>query len=173
MSSPVKDVPTVRPDGSRLEPLIAGVVVRHQAPVEDERGGIVEVYRPSWGVHDEPLVYVYQITIMPGVVKGWVQHEHQDDRLFVSRGRVRFALYDDREGSPTRGRLNVFTITDRHRALVVIPKLVFHGVENVGLEEAVCINMPTRPYAHDDPDKSRLPLVNDRIPFDFGRGRRR
>jgi dTDP-4-dehydrorhamnose 3,5-epimerase len=44
---------------------------------------------------------------------------------------------------------------------------VYHGLQNVGLVDAVFINMPTRPYDHADPDKFRLPLTNDLIPFDF------
>lgn len=169
MPPPVKDRPTVTPDGVRIDPLIEGVVVRFQAPVEDERGEIVEVYRPSWGVLDAPLVYVYHISILPGIVKGWVVHQHQDDRLFVQRGRLRFGLYDDRRDSPTHQMLNVFTVSERHRALVVIPRGVFHGIENVGVDEAIYLNMPTRAYDHANPDKHRLPLENDLIPFAFGR----
>ena len=118
-------------------------------------------------MHDDPLVYVYQIAILPGVVKGWVVHRRQDDRLFVVRGRLRFGLYDDRQHSTTYQLLNVFTVTDRHRALIVIPRGVYHGVENVGTDEALYLNMPTRPYDHADPDESRLPVRNPLIPFAF------
>ena len=31
----------------------------------------------------------------------------------------------------------------------------------------VFFNLPSRPYRHADPDKYRLPLKNDVIPFDF------
>jgi dTDP-4-dehydrorhamnose 3,5-epimerase len=167
--APVQDRQTVTPDGQSVDPRIEGVVVRYQAPVEDERGEIVEVYRPAWGVHEAPLVYVYQISILPGVVKGWVVHRRQDDRLFVVRGRLRFGLYDDRVDSPTYRMLNVLTVTDRHRALVVIPRGVYHGIENVGTDEALYLNMPTRAYDHADPDKYRLPIHNSMIPFVFER----
>jgi len=33
--------------------------------------------------------------------------------------------------------------------------------------DAYFVNLPTRPYAHDDPDKYRLPPRNDLIPFAF------
>jgi dTDP-4-dehydrorhamnose 3,5-epimerase len=94
-------------------------------------------------------------------------HLQQDDRVLVSRGRLRFGLYDDREGSPTRGLLNVFTLSDHQRAIVRIPRGVWHGVQNVGEGEAEFINFPTRRYDYADPDKYRLPLQNDLIPFDF------
>lgn len=164
---PSKDKQTVTASGESIQPPLAGVIVRRQAPVEDERGEICEVYNPAWGVMEAPLVYVYQVAIRPGKIKGWVVHQKQDDRLFVIRGAIRFALYDQRADSPTCGQLNVFTFSERNRALVVIPRGVYHALQNVGDTEAVFVNMPTEPYHHEDPDKYRLPLKNDLIPFSF------
>lgn len=168
-STPVKDRQTVTPDGAWTDTLIHGVIVRFQHPIEDDRGEIVEIFREGWSGLPDPVVFVYQISVLPGVIKGWVVHRKQEDRLFVSRGRLRFALYDDRPDSPSYQKLNVFTITERRRALVVIPRGVFHGIENVGMEEAVCLNLPTRAYDYADPDKYRLPVKNDLIPFAFDR----
>ncbi len=147
--------------------MIHGVVIRRIATQEDERGEVCEILNPAWGVHPAPIVYVYQTTLRPGRIKGWVVHREQDDRLFVSMGRLRIGLFDNRPESTTYRMLNVFTVTERSRALVIIPRNVFHGVQNVGETEAVFINMPTRPYNHANPDKYRLPLKNDLIPFDF------
>ena len=165
---PIRDRQTVTPAGQRTDALIDGVVVRRIAPQEDERGEICEIFDPRWNVLPAPLVYVYQATVRPGYVKGWIVHREQDDRLFVAIGRVRIVLYDDRPESPTHRMLNVFTITERNRALVVIPHNVYHAVQNVGECEAVYVNMPSEPYKHEAPDKLRLPLKNDLIPFDFG-----
>ena len=166
-SEPVKDLQTVTPDGRSVKPMIHGVIVHRRPLQEDERGEIVEVYRPSWGLHPDPLVYVYQISVRPGAVRGWVVHRDQDDRVFLSRGTLRWALYDDRQDSPTHRMLNVITVSERNRALIVIPRGVYHGVQNIGEKEATFLNMPTKPYHHEDPDKYRLPLKNDLIPFAF------
>jgi dTDP-4-dehydrorhamnose 3,5-epimerase len=167
---PRKDAPTVTADGEVLAPLIDGVVVRYQRPIEDKRGEVVEVYRPSWGVHADPLVYVYQVRIRPGAVKGWVIHEQQDDRLFFISGVLRWALYDDRPDSPTRGRLNDLVFSERAPALLVIPHGVYHAVRNIGTSDAIFVNMPSRAYEHESPDKLRLPLENSLIPFSFDDG---
>jgi dTDP-4-dehydrorhamnose 3,5-epimerase len=167
---PRKDPPTVTAEGEVLAPLIDGVVVRYQRPIEDKRGEIVEVYRPSWGLHADPLVYVYQVRIRPGAIKGWVIHEHQDDRLFFVTGVLRWALYDDRPDSPTRGRLNDLVFSERAPALLVIPRGVYHAVRNIGTSDAIFVNMPTRAYEHESPDKLRLPLDNSLIPFSFDDG---
>ena len=63
--------------------------------------------------------------------------------------------------------LNVMTFGERNRALIVVPAGVWHAVQNVGEREATFINLPTRPYNYEDPDKFRLPLHNDLIPFAF------
>jgi dTDP-4-dehydrorhamnose 3,5-epimerase len=167
---PRKDAPSVNADGATLAPLIDGVVVRYQRPIEDRRGEVVEVYRPSWGVHDDPLVYVYQVRLRPGAIKGWAIHEHQDDRLFFVTGTVRWGLYDDRSGSPTRGLVNDLVFSERNAALLIVPRGVYHAVRNIGTTDAIFINMPTRPYEHEAPDKLRLPLKNALIPFDFDDG---
>jgi dTDP-4-dehydrorhamnose 3,5-epimerase len=166
-AAPQKDPATVTPDGTSLAPSIEGVVVRYQRPIEDGRGEVCEVYRPSWGVHPDPLVYVYQVRIRPGAIKGWVVHEHQDDRLFMITGTLRWALFDDRPGSPTRGLVNDLVLSERAAALLIIPRGVYHAVRNVGVGDAIFINMPTHPYQHASPDKLRLPLANTLIPFDF------
>lgn len=166
--APTKDVQSVTADGISVAPSIEGVVIRRVPPQEDERGEVTEVWNRSWPGLDDEVVHCAMIVTRPGVVRGWGMHRKQDDRLFISHGRLRFGLYDDREESPTRGLLNVFTVTDRHRAMIRIPRGVWHGAQNVGEVDAVFLYFPTRPYDYADPDKYRLPLKNDLIPFDFG-----
>ena len=168
---PVKERQTVTRAGEPVDRLIEGVVLRPARPIPDKRGEVTEILDPRWGDVGGPLVYAYQISLRPNAVKGWVQHLKQDDRLFLVRGAVRWALFDHRAGSPTAGQLNLLTVTERNPSLLVIPRGVFHAVENLGPHEAVLVNLPTAPYDHEDPDKYRLPLVNDVIPFAFDDGR--
>jgi dTDP-4-dehydrorhamnose 3,5-epimerase len=165
-----KDHQSVTPDGAPLIEPIEGVVVRPLITQEDQRGEVVEIYRPAWGIHPEPLVYAYQVMLRPGVVKGWTIHQHQDDRIFNGHGVLRWALYDYRDASPTYGKLNVFTFSERNRALLIIPAGVFHAVQNIGQQDAYFVNLPTQPYNHANPDKHRLPVKNDIIPFAFDDG---
>jgi dTDP-4-dehydrorhamnose 3,5-epimerase-like enzyme len=41
--------------------------------------------------------------------------------VYVSSGVVRWALFDHRSQSPTYKLLNVFTFSERNRAILVIP----------------------------------------------------
>jgi dTDP-4-dehydrorhamnose 3,5-epimerase len=167
MAQPRRDVQTVTPDGRPVGGFIDGVVVRMATTLPDERGEVCEIYSPAWEVSDAPLVYIYQVVIRPRRVKGWVVHYEQDDRLFISLGVVKVVLYDARPGSPTHGQIDEIVLGERNRGLVVIPRGVFHAVQNVGDVDALFINAPTRPYNHAAPDKHRLPLDTDQIPYRF------
>jgi dTDP-4-dehydrorhamnose 3,5-epimerase len=50
---------------------------------------------------------------------------------------------------------------------MLIPPGVYHAVQNVGEHDAIFVNMPSAPYNHADPDKYRLPIGNDYIPYQF------
>jgi dTDP-4-dehydrorhamnose 3,5-epimerase len=160
-----KDGASVSPDGSRLEEPIVGVDLRRAPTHADERGTLTEIYDARWGFTDDPLVYAYHVTVEPGQIRGWAMHREQNDRLFAYTGVLRIVLYDARTDSDTFGRVNVFHLGDHDRALISIPAGVWHAVQNVSQREGAFINLPSRPYEHDDPDKYRLPLENDVIPY--------
>ena len=162
-----KDRPTVDASGAAPPPGIEGVVVRPAVTQLDERGELTEVFSLPWGVLPEPVVHVYQVIAAPGSLRAWIVHQHQHDRLFFSLGRLKLVLFDDREDSPTRGRVEEHFFGERRRALVVIPPGVWHAVENVGAGDALYVNLPTRVFDHGDPDKHRLPPNNDLIPYRF------
>jgi dTDP-4-dehydrorhamnose 3,5-epimerase len=166
-TAPTKRPQSVTPAGEYVAPTIEGVRVRPAITHPDPRGTVCEIFDAGWDFSEDPLVYVYEFTIRPGVVKGWIKHDRQDDRVFTMQGAIRIVLYDDREGSPTRGLVSDRTFDDHSRALVRIPAGVWHAVGNVGLTDARCVNCPTRAYDHENPDKWDLPLDTDLIPFRF------
>ncbi|HEX8054034.1 MAG TPA: hypothetical protein VF517_13670 [Thermoleophilaceae bacterium] len=159
----VPDPATVTPAGERLERLIDGVITRRVVVQSDERGTVREIFNPAWGFTDEPIVYVYQVTIYPGQKKGWVVHREQDDRLFFDQGAAKLVLYDARADSPTKGMINELFAGTNNRLLIRIPAGVVHAVVDVGTDEVRFVNLPTRPYNHERPDKMRLP--DDAVPY--------
>jgi dTDP-4-dehydrorhamnose 3,5-epimerase len=165
--SPKQDIPTVSSDGTRLGPLIDGVLRRRAVTQIDERGTLCEILDGRWGIHPAPIVSVYQFTIRPGKIKGWHVHRLHDDRIFISRGEIKVVLFDARPESPTYELLNEIPRTDLERDLMVIPAGVFHAHQNVGSEDALLVSMPTRAYDHGDPDVWRLPIDTDEIPYQF------
>jgi dTDP-4-dehydrorhamnose 3,5-epimerase len=164
---PKQDLATVDASGKTIGKLIDGVVIRYATTQIDDRGTLCEILRPDWGVHQAPFTYVYQFTIRPGMCKGWHQHHQHDDRIFISQGTVKVVLYDDRPGSPTRGVINEIHRSELNRSVMVIPQFVWHAHQNVGLNDALFVSMPTRAYNYESPDVFRLPLDNDVIPYKF------
>jgi dTDP-4-dehydrorhamnose 3,5-epimerase len=164
---PQKDSQTVTFSGERIQTLIDGVRLHYVNTQVDERGSICEIFNPAWNFHEAPLVYVYQMTIRPNHVKGWVVHYEQDDRIFLSQGSIKIVLYDDRPQSPTYRMINEIYMSEYRRGLIIFPHHVYHAIQNIGDKDALLLNMPTKPYNHENPDKYRLPLENDVIGYRF------
>jgi dTDP-4-dehydrorhamnose 3,5-epimerase len=148
--------------------LPSGVRLRSLAAHTGLHGSALDLYDPSWGVHDQPLVYAHVFTVRPGTAKGWGRHERHDDRYALLVGSIEIALCDTRPESPTCGLGVVLPIDDTDRRLVVIPRGVWHATRNTGAEEALIADFPTEPYAHEAPDKFSLPLDTDELPLRLG-----
>ena len=150
-----QDGQTVDAAGRRLGATIEGVVVWAAVAHVDERGLLTEIWRRDWATGPDESPQCYLFTLRPGVRKGWVTHKLQYDRQFLVSGTVRVALFDARRHSPTfRARQDIFLSVEA-RKLVIVPPHVLHAVENIGRDDAVMINLPTRLYDYNAPDKYR------------------
>ena len=79
--------------------LPSGVRLRSLAAHTGPHGSALDLYDPSWGVHDQPLVYAHVFTVRPGTAKGWGRHERHDDRYALLVGSIEIALCDTRPES--------------------------------------------------------------------------
>jgi dTDP-4-dehydrorhamnose 3,5-epimerase len=96
-------------------------------------------------------------TTLPGRIRAWGLHQKSTDRLFVVSGLVTIVVFDGRRDSPTSGRVNEFTLSEKNPGLLLIPPNLYHGGKNIGTSEAIIINMPTRMYNYEAPDALDLP----------------
>jgi dTDP-4-dehydrorhamnose 3,5-epimerase len=80
---------------------------------------------------------------------------------------VKVPLYDDREGSRTKGEINEFFVGEKNPMLISVPPLVYHGFKAVGEETAYFLSVPTLAYNYQEPDEYRLPPDTDMIPYDW------
>jgi dTDP-4-dehydrorhamnose 3,5-epimerase len=167
LGAAVRDRPTVDADSHELPSGIDGVVVRRLTTHADARGvltPVLDTREPFW---DEPIVYSYRFSILPGRIKGWGMHELQTDRYFIVSGSVRVVLFDGRANSNTAESIVEAHFTDRTPGLVKIPPGVWHADQNWGDVEAHILNFPTRPYNPDQPDKFRIDPHDNTIPYDW------
>jgi dTDP-4-dehydrorhamnose 3,5-epimerase len=148
--------------------MIHDVAVRDLAVNADERGHLVELFRDDWELFDPRPAMSYYSMSYPGVVRAWHRHERgQVDYFVCPKGRIRVGVYDDREGSPTRGEVGNFVIGEHDQKVVRVPGDCWHGFEVLGDERALLVNYPTELYDYDDPDELRLPADTDEIPFEW------
>jgi len=166
-SAAVGDLPTVDAGSKELGPRIDGVETKRLTIHADPRGTLTPALDVRDAFWDEPIVYAYRISILPGRIKGWGMHRLQTDRYLMTAGDVRVVLFDGREDSPTAGSLVELNFTDRTPGLVKIPPGVWHADQNWGDTEALIVNFPTRPYDPDAPDKYRIDPHSGVIPFDW------
>lgn len=160
-----KDPQLITSEWQKIQGLIEGVSVREVLHVPRDHGVITEVFRPEWDPTGLPVVHIYQSRLYPGALGAWSCHAHNTDRLFVNQGNIKVVLYDAREGSKTSGTLNELHTGDARPCLLVIPPGVWHGLQNLGAQEALILNMPTNPYKYEDPDHYRLPYDTPEIPY--------
>lgn len=164
---PIKDPPLVNASGERLAKIPQGVTFRPAITHVDARGSVCEMYDPRWRWHPDPLVFVYMFTLKPGMAKGWGLHKKHEDRYFVLIGEMEVVMYDTRPDSPTNGLVASVVLSELDRRLMNIPAGIWHANVNIGTRDTVVVNLPTQPYEHADPDKYRLPLDTDKIPYKF------
>ncbi len=145
---------------------IAGVKVRKLQMLADDRGWLMEMLRADWEEF-EKFGQTYVTACYPGVVKAWHYHKLQSDHFVCVGGMAKVALYDPREDSPTRGRVNVFVMGALNPILVKIPSMVYHGFTAVGTETAVMVNIPTQLYNYGQPDEYRIPYDDPAIPYSW------
>lgn len=163
----VKDGQSITADWVPLLDPIAGVRIREVKNVPRNNGILTEVFRRDWNLDDGLVDQVFQSVLGPGAVSAWHAHQHTTDRLFVTHGHLRIVLFDDREDSVSRRRINEFRFGSQRPALVRVPPGVWHGVQNIGAESVSLLNLVDRAYQYEDPDHWRLPPDSPKIPYSF------
>ncbi len=148
--------------------MIEGVQVKRLKVIADERGYLMEMMRDD-DAFFRKFGQVYLSVVFPGVVKGWHYHKQQTDHFVFVKGMAKVVLYDDREGSRTRGEVNEFFMGEMNPILLVIPPLVLHGMKGIGTEPAYLVNTPSEHYVYDDPDEFRVPPHGGEVPYDWER----
>lgn len=146
--------------------MIDGVQTKELKLNSDERGWLVEVLRGDWNFF-EKFGQVYVTTSYPKVVKAWHMHKLQTDCMTCVKGKVKFVLYDGRDGSKTKGEICEVKMDEKTPILIKIPPGVWHGFKNIGNDLVIVINAPTELYNYENPDEYRLPPDTNRIPYNW------
>lgn len=144
--------------------MIEGVKITLLRQILDERGKIMHMLRcdtPNF----EKFGEIYFSCVHPGAIKGWHIHKEMVLNYAVPHGNIKFVLYDDRAGSPTRGELQELFLGPDNYCLVTVPPMVWNGFKGIGSEMAIVANCSSIPHRADEID--RLDPFDPSIPYDW------
>lgn len=144
--------------------MIEGVSVIPLKQIADERGKIMHMLRAD-DPYFEQFGEVYFSLVYPGVIKGWHLHKEMTLNYAVISGMIKLVLYDPRENSPTKGKVQELFIGEDNYVLVKIPTGIWNGFKGIGVNPAIVANCATIPH---DPDEiMRLDPFSKEIPYDW------
>jgi len=146
--------------------MIEGIRIHPLKKNCDERGYLMEILRKDYPIFQE-FAMVYVSRNYPGVVRAWHYHKFQDDIFCCISGMIKAAVYDAREGSPTRGETQEFFMGEDNPFLLGIPVGVYHGYKTIGTQPSLLLNFPTNLYNPKEPDEHRVPWNDPSIPYSW------
>lgn len=144
--------------------MIEGVSIRPLRQIPDERGKIMHMLR-----RDDPWFdkfgEIYFSVVYPGVIKAWHFHKTMTLNYAVVGGMIKLVLFDDREGSATKGELQEIFTGEEAYSLVTIPPAVWNGFKGCGVKPAIVANCASEP--HDPAEIVRMDPFSRKIPYDW------
>ena len=145
---------------------IAGVEMTPLAIIPDERGAIFHMLR-----NDDPLFKgfgeIYFSMIYPEAIKAWHYHHKMTLNYAVISGMIKLVLFDDRDGSPTKGNLMEVFTGEKNYLRIQVPPGVWNGYKGIAGKPALVANCAT--LAHDPTEMDRKdPFCKD-IPYNWER----
>lgn len=146
--------------------MIDGVKVVPLRQIVDERGKIMHMLKAT-DPHFIAFGEIYFSTAWPGVVKAWHIHTRMTVNNAVLQGRAKLVMYDDREGSPTRGEVQEVFLGEDNHVLVQIPPGIHNGYKAYGDKAVILANAATEP--HDPDEMLRVDPHSPDVPYDWGR----
>ena len=144
--------------------MIEGVRVVPLRQIPDERGKVMHMLRAD-DPHFERFGEIYFSTVYAGVVKGWHLHEQMTINYAVPFGSIKLVLFDDREGSATRGQVEELFVGESNYTLVTVSPHIWNGFKGIGHPYSIVANCATIP--HDPAEITRLDPFSPKIPYDW------
>jgi dTDP-4-dehydrorhamnose 3,5-epimerase len=144
--------------------MIDGVHIIPLRQIVDERGKIMHMLR-SDAAHFRAFGEIYFSAVNPGAIKAWHIHTEMTLNYAVPAGQIKFVLYDDREGSNTRGKVQEIFLGADSYSLVVVPPLIWNGFKGIGSVPALVANCATIPHSPNEIE--RKDPFDPSIPYDW------
>ena len=144
--------------------MIDGVIITKLKQIYDERGKVMHMLRND-DDHFISFGEIYFSCVNPKIIKGWHIHKEMTLNYALVHGKIKFVLYDDRENSPTYGKIQEIFLGPEKYCLVTVPPMVWNGFAGLGEDMSIIANCATIPH---DPDEIiRKSASDESIPYDW------
>ena len=110
------------------------------------------------GVHGFGEVYFSNVD--HGFIKAWKRHNEMTLNLVVPVGKIRFVIFDDRNGSTSFGSFYQVTLSKENYMRLTLPPKVWMGFQCVGNEAAILLNVANISHAPKEVDKKSIEEIN-------------
>jgi dTDP-4-dehydrorhamnose 3,5-epimerase len=129
----------------------------------DERGAVFHMLRKT-DPHFIDFGEIYFSTIYKDVIKAWHKHASKTLNYACIHGRTKIVLFDDREGSPSKGSLMEAFLGPENYGLLIIPPKVWNGFKGM-TDVAIVANCATEPF--NEGHMQRMDPFDPSIPYDW------
>jgi dTDP-4-dehydrorhamnose 3,5-epimerase len=144
--------------------MIDGVALHPLRQFIDDRGRTMHMLRND-DRHFSKFGEIYFSGIHHGKTKGWYFHRQKTLNYAVPVGSVRIVIFDDRAGSPTRGKIDEYVLGEEPEryALLTIPPRLWYGLHGLGPGTSLIANCADLP--NDPAESDRKPLNSPDVPY--------
>ena len=144
--------------------MIDGVIINSLKQIPDERGKVMHMLRED---SDGFIGFgeVYFSCVYPEAIKGWNIHKKMTLNYAVPQGNIKLVLYDERQGSPTKGEVQEIYLGPDNYYRVTVPPMIWNGLKGLGTETAIVVNFAS--IAHDPDEIDRRDPFDSSIPYDW------
>lgn len=145
--------------------MIEGLVVKKVIVHSDGEGFFAELVKFGEETFHEIRQTSYSET-RPGAIKAFHYHPYWETWCVV-KGRAKIVIADIRDGSPTKGDIQVIMTGEDDMQVIAIPPGVAHGYQVLGDSPMGIIYHAEEPYDPAHPKIEHLPQDTPLIGFDW------
>jgi dTDP-4-dehydrorhamnose 3,5-epimerase len=147
---------------TEIKNIIEGVQIVKKKQIVDDRGKILHMLRSDDKIFQK-FGEIYFSFVNPKKIKAWHFHKLMTLNYVAVYGSIKLVLYDDREKSKTKGKIQEITLSNDNHHLVSIPPKIWNGFCSSNDKIAVLANCSDIP--HDKEEIIRLPHDDARFPY--------
>ena len=124
--------------------MIDGVIITKLKQIKDDRGRVMHMLRKDDKVFKN-FGEIYFSTIYHNKIKAWHLHKESTLNYACVKGKVKLVLFDDRNNSLSKGKLQEIILSAQDYTLITIPNNIWNGFNGLDKEESMianCLDMP-------------------------------